>query len=449
MSADRPAAIPVPLVARAAEPGRMRRELGMIVALWRRDMMRFRRDTGRWIGLVMQLLLIWWLLGAGMRGSLSLPGGAAGSADSFVWYLPGAVAMIALFTSIFATMAVIEDRQHGFLQQVLVAPASKASMILGKTMGVLSVALIQLAITLPAFALAGLDLALIDWPLLLAVFIAGVVAITTLSFALAWVVRTTHAYHALMGVFLIPLWLVSGALFPLPDGGFLRWVNAVNPLAYMVDGMRHAFAGGLSELSAWAPWTGLAALTALKACPTQNLQPLPIVGEVPSFTLTNQAGEAYGSADLDNRAYLVSFFFTTCSTVCPAIMRSMKTIDKHLGDRQGSSRVRLVSISVDPEYDTPEVLAKYASREKLELPRWQLLTGPRDSIESLVVGGFRTAMGDKEERTPGVIDIAHSMKIVLVDARGKIRHYFSAERDEDLALAAAYALEYANEEAPR
>jgi ABC-2 type transport system permease protein len=244
--------------ATAPMPGRLRREFGVIAGLWRRDMLRFRRDTGRWVGLVLQPLLIWWLLGAGMRDSLALPGGGAGT--SYAWYLPGAIAMIALFTSIFATMGVIEDRQHGFLQQVLVAPASRASMILGKALGVLSVALIQLALTIPAFALSGLDLGTVHWSLLLAVFVPGVLAMTALSFCLAWVVRTTHAYHALMGVLLIPLWLVSGALFPLPTDGFLRWVNTLNPIAYLVDGMRHAFAGGEASVHAFSPATAVLAL---------------------------------------------------------------------------------------------------------------------------------------------------------------------------------------------
>jgi ABC-2 type transport system permease protein len=227
-----------PVAASVSGPSRMRRELGVIVALWHRDMLRFRRDTGRWVGLVVQPLLIWGLLGAGMRERLVLPGGSAG--DALAFYLPGAIAMIALFTSIFATMGVIEDRQHGFLQQVLVAPSSRLAMIVGKALGVLSVALIQLALTVPAFALAGLDLGAVAWPVLVLTFTLGVLSVTVLSFCLAWLVRTTHAYHALMGVFLIPLWLVSGALFPLPDGGFIRWVNTVNPLAYMVDGLRSA-----------------------------------------------------------------------------------------------------------------------------------------------------------------------------------------------------------------
>jgi ABC-type polysaccharide/polyol phosphate export permease len=256
-----PAPIPTRLPSTVAP--RWRSELGVVTGLWRRDLLRFRRDTGRWVGLVLQPLLIWWLLGSGMRDALAVPGAAATS--SFVFYLPGAVAMIALFTSIFATMGVIDDRAHGFLQQVLVAPASRAALILGKALGVLSVTLIQLALTIPAFALAGLDLGALHWPLLLGTFIPGVLAVTALSFCLAWVVRTTHAYHALMGVFLMPLWLVSGAIFPLPADGFLRWLNTLNPLAYLVDGLRHAFAGGVAPSAAFAAATPALVLLVMAA----------------------------------------------------------------------------------------------------------------------------------------------------------------------------------------
>lgn len=200
------------------------------------------------------------------------------------------------------------------------------------------------------------------------------------------------------------------------------------------------------------PWfigavAGVLLLTGLRACQSRKLQPLPKLSEVPSFSLTRHDGAAFGSADLENRVYLVSFFFTSCQTVCPAIMRSMQKVQARLAQHPASNRVHLVSISVDPEYDTPAVLTAWAERSKVSLDRWHLLTGARADIEALVVGGFRTAMGEKEETSPGLIDISHSMKLVLVDRDGWVRHYFSAESEQDLELAAAYAIEYATEEA--
>lgn len=202
------------------------------------------------------------------------------------------------------------------------------------------------------------------------------------------------------------------------------------------------------------PWVlaalaGVLFLTGLRACQSRKLAPLPQLGAVPAFELIDQRGQAFGSKDLENRVYLVAFFFTSCRTVCPAIVEAQRKVNDIVGRSPLASRVRMVSISVDPEYDTPEVLTKWATKSNVDLSRWQLLTGPRAAIEALVVGGFRTAMGTREETSPGLIDIAHSMKLVLIDRTGQIRHYFSAQTANDLELAAAYAVEYAAEEPAR
>jgi len=241
--------------ATATRASRMRFELGLVVALWRRDLLRLRHDTGRWVGLVLQPLLLWVVLGTGM--------GQAFGPDYHRYFFPGLVAMIALFTAIFATMAVIEDRQRGFLQQVLVAPGSKAAMIVGKVLGVLSIALLQLVLVLPALPLAGFDLGAVAWGSLVLVFALGTITIMACSFALAWVVSSTHAYHALMGVLLVPLWLVSGAVFPVPASSWLAAVAAANPMTYMVDGLRHALGGASAAHTVAAPGTATLVLLAL------------------------------------------------------------------------------------------------------------------------------------------------------------------------------------------
>jgi len=223
----------------------MGRHVSIEVLVWRRDVLRFRKDTGRWVGVVLQPVLLWVVLGSGM--------GKAFGPSYHSYFLPGLLAMIALFTAIFATMAVIEDRQRGFLQQVLAAPGSKTAMVVGKVLGVLTIALFQLVLTLPAVPLAGFDLLAVDWPLLFGAFILGTATMTAASFVLAWLVSSTHAYHALMGVLLVPLWLISGAVFPLANTGWLATVATVNPLTYMVDGLRHALAGGTSPQTQASP----------------------------------------------------------------------------------------------------------------------------------------------------------------------------------------------------
>lgn len=247
----------------AVSPPRATRrpELGLVIGLARRDLIRLRRDTGRWLGLVLQPLLLWALLGSGLGEVFTVPGRP--DIDYHRFFFPGLIEMIGLFTAIFATMAVIEDRDHGFLQQVLVAPGSRTSMVLGKVLGVLFIALVQFALVVPAASLAGYDLAAIAWPQLIVAFVLGVVTLTGLSFSLAWVSRTASGYHAIMGVLLIPLWLVSGSVFPLPHEGFLGVIGYADPMTYMVDALRHGFEGGSADLAFTAPLTSFVTLTAL------------------------------------------------------------------------------------------------------------------------------------------------------------------------------------------
>jgi len=201
------------------------------------------------------------------------------------------------------------------------------------------------------------------------------------------------------------------------------------------------------------PWfiagvTGILTLTVLQALQSRTLHALPELGAVPEFELTDASGAVFSTDDLKDRVAIVSFFFTSCSTTCPAIMQAMKQVQTAVASSSAAARIHLVSVSVDPEYDTPAVMTAYAKKANFDLTRWHLLTGTRPAIESFVVQGFRTAMGEKAPSNKGLIDIAHSMKLVLVDRNGQIRHYFGTE-PKDLELLAAYALEYANAEVAR
>lgn len=236
-------------------------ELGLVWGLALRDLKRLKRDTMRWVGLVLQPLLLWALLGSGLGSVFTVPG--APDLDYHRFFFPGLVLMIALFTTIFSTMAVIDDRDHGFLQQVLVAPGSRTSMVLGKVVGVLFIALVQLALVLPAAPLAGYDLAAIAWGPLLVGYTLAVVMLTCLSFSLAWVSRTSHGYHAIMGVLLIPLWMVSGSVFPLPHHGLLGAIGWADPMTYATDALRHAFDGGTSGVAFTSPIVSYVALGGL------------------------------------------------------------------------------------------------------------------------------------------------------------------------------------------
>ncbi|WP_438001258.1 SCO family protein [Sorangium sp. So ce185] len=144
---------------------------------------------------------------------------------------------------------------------------------------------------------------------------------------------------------------------------------------------------------------------------------------LPAFALTDQRGHRFGLEQLRGQVWIADFIFTTCPTVCPKLTQRMKEIEQQgrgLGDA-----LHLVTFTVDPENDTPEVLAAYAASQKLPLERWTLLTGPLDQIESTILKGFKIAMG-KEETSPGIFSIFHGERLVLVDQEGVIRGYYEA-----------------------
>ncbi len=188
---------------------------------------------------------------------------------------------------------------------------------------------------------------------------------------------------------------------------------------------------------------GVVALTAMRGCQSRRLAELPVLGTVPDFALTTHSGAPITQRDLDQKVWIASFIFTSCQTTCPAIMQAMNEVAA--GIQAGlpqTSRIQLVSFSVDPEVDTPAELTRYAADRKLDLSRWHLVTGARKELEALVMGGFKTAVGDKVEKA-GIIDISHSMKLVLVDGERHIRHYFSASDAKDRETIVAYAIDMA------
>jgi len=165
-------------------------------------------------------------------------------------------------------------------------------------------------------------------------------------------------------------------------------------------------------------------------------EPLPVFAEVPDFSLTERSGRTISSTDLAGRPYIVDFVFTTCAGPCPLLSQNMEKLQDSLGDRD----VQLVSITVDPERDTPEALTRYAKRYGADPDRWLFLTGAKQAIYDLVRGGFLLAIDDgalSPDGMPGPGIITHSTKFVLVDGEGQIRAFFSGEEssivDEVLA----------------
>jgi ABC-2 type transport system permease protein len=226
----------------------------VVGTLCRRELVRFFRQRNRVVGAIGQPILFWLLFGAGLGPSFRLPGtatdGGAPGISYREFFFPGTMSLILLFTAIFTTISIIEDRREGFLQSVLVAPISRWSMVLGKLLGGTLIALVQ---ALVFFAL-GATLDLHYSPTMIAAVTAfsflSAFALTALGFVIAWRMDSTQGFHAVMSVFLMPMWLLSGSFFP--GEGWLRWVMAANPMTYMTAGLRQLLYLG-SERAALLP----------------------------------------------------------------------------------------------------------------------------------------------------------------------------------------------------
>ena len=148
-------------------------------------------------------------------------------------------------------------------------------------------------------------------------------------------------------------------------------------------------------------------------------KPPRVLRDVNAFELTAQDGAKFGSKELAGEPYLVSFFFTSCATVCPPVMEEMKHIQDELIERK--SPTRLVSITVDPEHDSPERLTAYASKLGAESSRWTFLTGAHALVKEVVVDRLLTHMGEEEEGPGGLVDIGHGSHVLVIDGKGQLR----------------------------
>ena len=160
-----------------------------------------------------------------------------------------------------------------------------------------------------------------------------------------------------------------------------------------------------------------------------KVQPLEVLGTLPDFKLTDQQGKAFTAADLDGKLWVVDFFFTRCSGVCPLLYERMKEVRRFADAHpRFASRIGLLSITVDPTSDTPERLGEYAKQHAIDPTGWRLATGPAQAIEDVVVQGFHVAMGQPEgDVAGGRFDILHGTHLVLVDDHHRIRGYFDGD----------------------
>jgi ABC-2 type transport system permease protein len=231
--ATRTAALPAPALHAPARVG----VVVPSIALWWREIVRFYRQRSRVVGVVASPLLFWLVIGSGFGTSFRSSG--AGGQHYLDYFFPGALIMIVLFTAIFTMMSVIEDRKEGFLLSVLVAPVSRSVIVLGKVLGGATLATLQGLIFLLFAPALSIHFTLVSLALTVLVIFLVSFSLTALGFIIAWPMDSTGGFHAVINLFLIPLWLLSGSMFPLSGASvWIRAIMRINPLTYGTDALR-------------------------------------------------------------------------------------------------------------------------------------------------------------------------------------------------------------------
>jgi ABC-2 type transport system permease protein len=249
---------------RVAVPQRsLRSDLRAISIVWRRELIRFRRDRLRAVTSLIQPLLFLVVLGTGLSSlaGASMPAGV----DFKTFIFPGVLAMSVLFTAVFSAASIVWDREFGFLREMLVAPVSRSSIVIGKTLGGATIATFQGVIMLALAWIAHVPYN----PVLILTLIGELLLLsfTITAFGVMMAARITQfqAFMALTQMLVFPLFFLSGALYPLTGlPGWLSVLTRIDPLTYVVGPMRHAvfshldlnplFVAHLSPSITWLGW---------------------------------------------------------------------------------------------------------------------------------------------------------------------------------------------------
>lgn len=234
--------------------------------LWVRELVRFYRQKSRVVGVIASPLLFWLVIGSGFGKSFSSGGTHAAGEDYLRYFFPGALVMIVLFTSIFSMMSLIQDRNEGFLLSVLPAPVHRGAIVLGKVLGGTTLAAVQGLMFLVFAPLVGVHGSIAGISVAIASIFLTAFALTSLGFAIAWRMDSAQAFHAIINLFLLPLWLLSGALFPVSSAsGWLRAIMLANPLTYGMDALRTGLYPDARAMAQFGPSASLGILAAFSA----------------------------------------------------------------------------------------------------------------------------------------------------------------------------------------
>ena len=201
-------------------------------------------------------MVFWLLIGSGLSASFQ-PSGEVDSLGYIEYFYPGIVVLVLLFTSIFATISVVNDRREGFLQGVLVAPVPRWQLVLAQALGGTTLALLQGILLLLLAPMTGVRFGAASLLLTLGVMALLAFGLTNLGLLIAWRMDSTQGFHAIMNLLLIPIWLLSGAFFPSTGvPGWLAWTMKLNPLTYGLAAFRQSlYLNTATAVGEGAPWT--------------------------------------------------------------------------------------------------------------------------------------------------------------------------------------------------
>jgi protein SCO1 len=175
----------------------------------------------------------------------------------------------------------------------------------------------------------------------------------------------------------------------------------------------------------------LVLIAAFAALSCKKQPELEVLGQLGDFTLTRENGQTYGKKDLEGKVWVAAFMFTRCPTVCPRITQRMREVQS-AAQKKGIP-LTLVSFSVDPEYDTPQVLTQYAAAQNVDLANWRFLTGDYALIQKTAEQGFKLALEGKADAAAEHYGISHGSHLVLVDGQARIRGYYRSSDDAEMA----------------
>lgn len=219
--------------------------LKAVYSIWLRDVIRYLRDRYRIISSLAQPVLFLFVFGRGLSSGLSLTSGSSGLGPDYVLFIyPGILGMSVLFTSIFSAISIVWDREFGFLKEIMVAPISRSAIVFGKALGGSSVALVQAAIIMLLAPLVGLKLSFFVIMAVLLLLLLLAFTLTSLGIAIAARMETMEGFQMVVNFLIMPLFLLSGAMFPLTKLPFwLHFFTRLDPLTYGVDSLRGLMLG--------------------------------------------------------------------------------------------------------------------------------------------------------------------------------------------------------------